>query len=110
MIRVSSLISSSRSVQRTLALLLTGGFALSTVFAAELSGEIEATNEAENLAQLNCGAQIECIMPDGRLATIGARTAQNANPTALIMDDDTISCPLQGGDTDRKSTRLNLQS
>ena len=99
MIRVSSLISSSRSVQRMLALLLFGGFALSTVFAAELSGEIEATNEAKNLAQMNCGAQIECIMPDGRLATIGARTAQNANPTALIMDDDTISCPLQGGDT-----------
>jgi hypothetical protein len=99
MIRVSSLVSSRRSVQRMSALLVFGGFALSTVFATELSGEIEATNEAKNLAQMNCGAQIECIMPDGRLATIGARTAQNANPTALIMDDDTISCPLQGGDT-----------
>lgn len=99
MIRISSLISSRRSAQRILALLLFGGFALSTVFAAELSEEIEAPNEAKNLAQMNCGAQIECIMPDGRLATIGARTDQNANPTALIMDDDTISCSLKGGDT-----------
>jgi hypothetical protein len=82
-----------------LVLLLFGGFALPAGFATELSGEIEAPNEAKNLAQMNCGAQIECIMPDGRLATIGVRTAQNANPTALIMDDDTISCPLQGGDT-----------
>ena len=82
-----------------LAFLLFGGLALPTVFATELTGEIETPNEAKNLAQMNCGAQIECIMPDGRLATIGARTAQNANPTALIMDDDTISCPLQGGDT-----------
>jgi hypothetical protein len=82
-----------------LAFLLFGGFAMPTVFATELTAEIEVPNEAKNLAQMNCGAQIECIMPDGRLATIGARTAQNANPTALIMDDDTISCPLQGGDT-----------
>src|SRR5664279_3092632 len=99
MIRVSSLTSSKRSLQRMLSLLLFGGFALSTVFAAELSGEIEAPNEAKNLAQMNCGAQIECIMPDGRMATISARTSQDANPTALIMDDDTISCPLHGGDT-----------
>jgi hypothetical protein len=82
-----------------LTLLFWGGFALSTVSATELIGEIDAANEAKNLAQMNCGAQIECIMPDGRTATISARTSQDANPTALIMDDDTISCPLQGGDT-----------
>ena len=48
---------------------------------------------------MNCGAQIECIMPDGRQAIIASRTSSEENPTALIMDDDTISCPLQGGQT-----------
>ena len=48
---------------------------------------------------MNCGAQIECIMPDGRRGAIASRTSSDASPTALIMDDDTISCPLQGGET-----------
>jgi hypothetical protein len=38
-------------------------------------------------------------MPDGRPAIIANRTLSDNNPTALIMDDDTISCPLQGGQT-----------
>src|SRR3977135_1876149 len=38
-------------------------------------------------------------MPDVRRAAIAIRTSSDASPTALIMDDDTISCPLQGGET-----------
>lgn len=67
--------------------------------AAPVSEDEDAPDKAKNLAQMNCGAQIECIMPDGRAATIAGRTWREENPTALIMDDDSISCPLQGGDT-----------
>lgn len=73
--------------------------AASVMSAAPVSENRDAPNEAKNLAQMNCGAQIECIMPDGRAATIADRTSAEENPTALIMDDDTISCPLQGGET-----------
>ena len=73
--------------------------AATVMSAAPVSEDKDAPDEAKNLAQMNCGAQIECIMPDGRAATIAGRTRREENPTALIMDDDTISCPLQGGDT-----------
>ena len=72
--------------------------AASVMSAAPVSEDKDAP-EAENLAQMNCGAQIECIMPDGRAAIIAGRTWREENSTALIMDDDSISCPLQGGDT-----------
>ena len=72
--------------------------AASVMSAAPVSEDKDAP-EAKNLAQMNCGAQIECIMPDGRAAIIAGRTWREENPTALIMDDDSISCPLQGGDT-----------
>ena len=73
--------------------------AASVMSAAPVSEDKDAPDEAKNLAQMNCGAQIECIMPDGRAATIAGRTSREENPTPLIMDDGAISCPLQGGDT-----------
>ena len=73
--------------------------AASVMSAAPVSEDKDAPDEAKNLAQMNCGAQIECIMPDGRAATIAGRTSREENPVPLIMDDGTISCPLQGGDT-----------
>jgi hypothetical protein len=57
------------------------------------------TNSAKNLARMNCGAKIECITPDGREATVATATEQNRSAAALIMDDDTLSCPLQQGQT-----------
>jgi hypothetical protein len=80
-------------------LLLFGSLATSAISADHAGGNEEAVNEAKNLARMNCGAQIECIMPDGHRAAIASRTSSEAGPTALIMDDDTISCPLQGGET-----------
>jgi len=73
--------------------------AATVISAAPVSQDKDAPDEAKNLAQMNCGAQIECIMPDGRAATIAGRTSREENPTPLIMDDGAISCPLQGGDT-----------
>ena len=57
------------------------------------------SNAAKNLARMNCGAKIECITPDGRAATVASASAQNQSAAALIMDDDTLSCPLQEGET-----------
>jgi hypothetical protein len=100
MIRFPSNISFGQSVLSSLfELFLFGSLAISAISAANISENTEATNEAKNLAQMNCGAQIECIMPSGRSAAITSRTSSDASPTALIMDDDTISCPLEGGDT-----------
>jgi hypothetical protein len=58
-----------------------------------------SANQAKNLARMNCGAQIECITPDGRIAKVTRVIAENAEAAALIMDDDTVSCPLQEGET-----------
>lgn len=62
-------------------------------------GDEPLSNSAKNLARMNCGAKIECITPDGREATIATATDQNEGAAALIMDDDTLSCPLQEGET-----------
>ena len=57
------------------------------------------TNVAKNLARMNCGAQIECTTPDGRTAEVTTARADNQGAAALIMDDETLSCPLQEGQT-----------
>ena len=59
----------------------------------------DSANHAKNLARMNCGAQIECITPDGRVANVTRVITENAAAAALIMDDDTVSCPLQEGET-----------
>ena len=56
-------------------------------------------NDAKNLARMNCGAQIECTTPDGRVSEVAAASDANQSAAALIMDDDTLSCPLQEGRT-----------
>lgn len=56
-------------------------------------------NAAKNLARMNCGAKIECITPDGHAAAIATANDQNQSAAALIMDDDTLSCPLAEGQT-----------
>jgi hypothetical protein len=100
MIRIPSQISFGNNVvSRLFELFLFGILAVSAISAANPSESTEETNVAKNLAQMNCGAQIECTMPNGRLAAIASRTSWEENPTALIMDDDTISCPLQNGET-----------
>jgi len=72
------------------------GLTLGTVSASPASGE-NVNNSATNPARMNCGAKIECITPDGREAVVA--TAQNRSAAARIMDDDTLSCPLQEGQT-----------
>jgi len=70
--------------------------AITTSFA---SGETasEHRNEAKNIARMNCGANIEVTAPDGRILRVANDNADGA--AVLIMDDDTISCPLKEGET-----------
>lgn len=59
----------------------------------------DEANDAKNLARMNVGAQIECITPDGRQTEVATANDANQGAAALIMDDDTLSCPLQEGRT-----------
>lgn len=59
----------------------------------------DSINTAKNLARMNCGAQIEWTAPDGRSVEVAAANDQKESAAALIMDDDTISCPLPQGQT-----------
>jgi hypothetical protein len=59
----------------------------------------EESNAAKNLVRMNCGAKIDCITPDGRLVAVHSAGEKNSSAAALIMDDDTLSCPLQEGET-----------
>jgi hypothetical protein len=57
------------------------------------------TNIAKNLARMNVGAQIEATTPEGRVTTSATTDERNESAAALIMDDDSISCPLPEGVT-----------
>ena len=61
-------------------------------------GEAES-NAAPSLARMHCGAKIDCITPDGRLSVVPGAGENNSKGAALIMADDTLSCPLQVGET-----------
>jgi hypothetical protein len=59
----------------------------------------EESNTAKNLARMNCGAKIDYITPDGRLVAVPTVAQKDSSAAALIMDDDTLSCPLQEGES-----------
>jgi hypothetical protein len=60
---------------------------------------MDDSNAAKNLARMNCGAKIEWITPDGRISAVPNASENNSSATALLMDDDTLSCPLKEGET-----------
>ena len=73
--------------------------AIEPVVAGETALAADVSNPAKNLARMNCGATIDLITPDGRVVEVPSATEKNSSATALIMDDDTLSCPLQEGET-----------
>ena len=76
--------------------------AIQTSFAIandDRSPDESITNAAKNLARMNYGTQIEWTTPDGRTAPVATATEANKSATALIMDDETLSCPLAEGET-----------
>src|SRR3954452_24155190 len=91
---------SAKSTLRSLVLVLLLSAALGTAHGSQPGvADDDASNSAKNLARMNCGAKIECITPDGKEATVATATEQYRSAAALIMDDDTLSCPLQEGET-----------
>ncbi len=93
-----------RPIQFRRILSVLGALAFSSVviqpgLAGESIPALEEGNAAKNLARMNCGAKIDCITPDGRLVAVPTASEKNSSATALIMDDDTLSCPLQEGET-----------
>lgn len=44
-------------------------------------------------------ARIECTTPDGRVVEVQTASTRNPNAPALLVGDDTLSCPLQEGET-----------
>lgn len=89
---------SSLGTHALVALLITA--ALGSATASEPAPADQALgNSAKNLARMNCGAKIECITPDGREGTVATANEQNQSAAALIMADDTLSCPLKEGET-----------
>lgn len=67
--------------------------------AAGAATATEESDAAKNLARMHFGTKIDCIMPDGRLVAVSSAGEKNSSAAALIMNDDTLSCPLQEGET-----------
>jgi hypothetical protein len=85
------------SIVGTLA--LSGALIQPGSLAAEPATAAEETNAAKSLPRMNCGAKVDCLTPDGRLVAVPSASEKNSNTAALIMDDDTLSCPLHEGET-----------
>jgi hypothetical protein len=56
-------------------------------------------NVAKNLARLNCGAHIDRVLPGGNVEAVPVAMDNSDNPAALVLDDNTLSCPLPVGDS-----------
>jgi hypothetical protein len=73
--------------------------AVQPIVAGETMSEFDVSNPAKNLARMNCGATIDLVGPDGRLIVQSNAKQDESSVTALILDDDTLSYPLQKGET-----------
>ena len=69
------------------------------VVAEDTTAAFDVSNPAKNLARMNCGATIGLVGADGRVLVAPSTTKGDSNVTALILDDDTLSYPLQEGET-----------
>lgn len=69
-----------------------------SAFAGDSTGVDAGTNQAKNLARLNCGAHIDRILPGGKIVTFAGGADNSSDPSTLLLDDNTLSCPLSLGD------------
>lgn len=60
----------------------------------------EGPAPSEKIVRMNCGARIECITPNGHANQVSKLPAPDSGTTALLMEDDTVTCVLQEGETD----------
>lgn len=68
-------------------------------FADPFTQTTATAGQSKPADRMNCGAQIECMTPDGHAGHVSKLPANDPNATALIMEDDTVSCLLQEGET-----------
>jgi hypothetical protein len=90
-----------RIVLSILSALATFGALIQPSLTAEPTAAAGEGNVAKNLARMICGERVEkvdCITPDGRLVAVPSADKKNSSAAAM-MDDDTLSCPLQEGET-----------
>ena len=66
---------------------------------ADTENSSSPTKPSSNSSRMNCGAHIECVTPDGQPGRISKLPLQDPNATALIMEDDTVTCVLKEGET-----------
>jgi hypothetical protein len=70
-----------------------------TALAVPQSPFASAAEPNASSSRMNCGARIECLTPDGHLGRISRMPVQDPTAAALIMEDDTVNCMLQEGET-----------
>jgi hypothetical protein len=70
---------------------------LAATLGADENGPAAAYPDA--MTQMNSGARIECVTPDGQTNRVSKLPAADPSAAALIMEDDTVSCVLQEGET-----------
>jgi hypothetical protein len=87
-----------RIVLSILSALAISGALIQPSLTAEPTAAAGEGNAAKNLARMICGEKVDCITPDGRLVAVPSADKKNSS-AAAIMDDDTLSCPLQEGET-----------
>jgi hypothetical protein len=63
---------------------------------AAAEGDGSAT---KSLARMHSGAKIDCITPDGRSSAVPNAGGTTASAAASVMEGDTLTCPLQEGET-----------
>jgi hypothetical protein len=85
----------ARTIVSTLATLAFSG----AIIQPSLVADAPSAAAAKNSSRMNCGTKIDCITPDGRLVAVPSAGEKNPNAAASIIDDDTLSCPLQEGET-----------
>jgi hypothetical protein len=66
---------------------------------AEPAGAGEESRATKYLPRMNRSAKIDCLTPDGRLVAVPSVGEKKSSAVGLIIDDDTLSCPLQEGET-----------
>ena len=64
----------------------------------EAADPVNPASSPDTLSDVSGGARIECVTPDGQSSPLTKQP--DPGVTALIMDDGTVNCLLQEGETD----------
>jgi len=99
MSRFPSLIRSRCAVGGWFGALVLGSLVVQLVCVRTAAITNDTNNGSENPDRLTGGAQIECITPDGRVFPVANPETSTPGAPASMMDDETISCALQEGET-----------